>query len=247
VYTIRKDGSGCGDTRAQVTDLRSLRLTALAKVPVGIANLGMRVLSRFIAAATDVSHFPVPSVPEIAFLGRSNVGKSSVINSLVGTKLARTSSTPGRTRSINFYEIRWPGKPRPELIFADLPGYGYAKISREVSQEWPKFIEPYLNERTTLALCVALVDVNVPPQDSDRKLLDFLSATGRSVLVVATKSDRLSNNQLHNVLRDLGGQYPSARLLPYSAKTGAGRDELWRQIRQVAQQIPAAAPSTPQH
>jgi len=203
----------------------------------------MRVLSRFIASATDVSHFPVPSVPEVAFLGRSNVGKSSVINSLVGTKLARTSSTPGRTRSINFYEIRWPGKPRPELIFADLPGYGYAKISREISQEWPKFIEPYLNERTTLALCVALVDVNVPPQESDRQLLDFLSTTGRSVLVVATKSDRLSNNQLNNVLRRLDEQYPSARLLPFSAKSGAGRDELWKQIRQVAQERPAEAPS----
>jgi len=207
----------------------------------------MRVLSRFIAAATDVSHFPVPSVPEIAFLGRSNVGKSSVINSLVAAKLARTSSTPGRTRSINFYEIRWPGKPRPELIFADLPGYGYAKISRDVSQEWPKFIEPYLNERATLALCVALVDVNVPPQHSDRQLLDFLSATGRSVLVVATKSDRLSNNQLNNVLRSLGQQYPSALLLPYSAKTGVGRDELWKQIRHVAQHNLAEAPSTPQY
>ena len=207
----------------------------------------MRVLSRFIASATDVSHFPVPSAPEVAFLGRSNVGKSSVINSLVGTKLARTSSTPGRTRSINFYEIRWPGRPRPELIFADLPGYGYAKISREVSQEWPKFIEPYLNERSTLALCVALVDVNVPAQESDRQLLDFLSETGRSVLVVATKSDRLSNNQLNNVLRSLGEQYPSARLLPFSAKTGAGRDELWKQIRQVAQATSAEAPSVPKN
>ena len=112
----------------------------------------MRVLSRFLAAATDAAQFPAPSLPEIAFLGRSNVGKSSVINSLVGTKLARTSSTPGRTRSINFFEIRWPGKPRPELIFADLPGYGYAKISREISQEWPKFIEPYLNDRPTLGI-----------------------------------------------------------------------------------------------
>jgi GTP-binding protein len=194
----------------------------------------MRVLSRFLAAATDVSHFPAPTIPEVAFLGRSNVGKSSVINSLVGTKLARTSSTPGRTRSINFFEIRWPGKPRPELIFADLPGYGYAKISREISQEWPKFIEPYLNERPTLALCVALVDVNVPPQQSDRQLLDFLSASGRQVLLVATKSDRLSNNQLNNVLRTLGQEYPAARLLPYSSKSGAGRDELWKHIRQVA-------------
>ena len=194
----------------------------------------MRVLSRFLAAATDVSHFPVPSVPEVAFLGRSNVGKSSVINSLVGTKLARTSSTPGRTRSINFFEIRWPGKPRPELIFADLPGYGYARISREISQEWPKFIEPYLNHRSTLVLCVALVDVNVPPQQNDRHLLEFLSASGREFLLVGTKADRLSNNQLSNVLRTLSAEYPSARLLPYSSKTGNGRDELWKEIRQVA-------------
>src|SRR5689334_451982 len=188
----------------------------------------MRVLSRFLASATNVSHFPAPTLPEIAFLGRSNVGKSSVINSLVGTKLARTSSTPGRTRSINFFEIRWPGKPRAEVIFADLPGYGYAKISREISQEWPKFIKPYLNERPSLALCVALIDVNVPPQQSDRQLLDFLSASNRNVLVVATKSDRLSNNQLTNVIRTLGQEYPSASLLPYSSKSGVGREELWR-------------------
>ena len=197
----------------------------------------MRVLSRFLAAATDAAQFPAPTLPEIAFLGRSNVGKSSVINSLVGTKLARTSSTPGRTRSINFFEIRWPGKPRPELIFADLPGYGYAKISREISQEWPKFIEPYLNDRPTLGLCVVLVDANVPPQQSDRQLLDFLSSSSREFLIVATKSDRLSNNQLHNTLRTLTEEYPSASLLPFSAKTGAGRDELWKQIRQVALQV----------
>src|SRR5213593_1938417 len=124
----------------------------------------MRVISRFLMSASDPSHFPAPSLPEVAFLGRSNVGKSSVINSLLGSKIARTSSTPGRTRAINFFEIRWPGKPHTELIFADLPGYGYAKISREISQEWPKFIEPYLNERPTLSLCIALIDANVPPQ-----------------------------------------------------------------------------------
>lgn len=197
----------------------------------------MRILSRFLASATDAAQFPALTVPEVAFLGRSNVGKSSVINSLVGTKLARTSSTPGRTRAINFFEIRWPGKPRPELIFADLPGYGYAKVSREMSQEWPKFIEPYLTHRSTLALCVALIDVNVPAQESDRQLLDFLSASGREFLLVGTKADRLSNNQLSNALRTLGEQYPSASMLPYSAKTGAGRDELWKQIRQV---IPSA-------
>ncbi len=204
----------------------------------------MRVLSRFLAAATDAAQFPAPSLPEIAFLGRSNVGKSSVINSLVGDKVARTSSTPGRTRSINFFEIRWPGKPRPELIFADLPGYGYAKISREISQEWPKFIEPYLNDRPTLGLCIVLVDANVPPQQSDRQLLDFLTASDREFLLVATKSDRLSNNQLSTALRTLTQEYPSAHLLPFSAKTGAGREELWKKIRQAAEQMTTAeAPS----
>jgi GTP-binding protein len=195
----------------------------------------MRVLARFLSAATNVAQFPAPALPEIAFLGRSNVGKSSVINSLVGSKLARTSSTPGRTRSINFFEIRWPGKPQPELIFADLPGYGYARISREISQEWPKVIEPYLQVRPTLALCVALVDANIPAQQSDRQLLSFLSSLERDFLVVATKSDRLSNNQLQNALRRLGEEYPAAHLVPYSAKTGAGRDELWKRIRQAAQ------------
>ena len=193
------------------------------------------------AAATDAAHFPAPSLPEVAFLGRSNVGKSSVINTLVETKLARTSSTPGRTRSINFFEVRWPGKPRPEVIFADLPGYGYAKLSREVSQEWPKFIEPYLNDRPTLALCLALVDVNVPPQDSDRQLLDFLNASGRDFLVIATKSDRLSNNQLGKALQGLAKAYPTATVVPFSAKTRVGRDEVWKKIRQSVEEFPLAA------
>ena len=194
----------------------------------------MRVMARFLAAATDAAHFPAPSLPEVAFLGRSNVGKSSVINTLVDAKLARTSSTPGRTRSINFFEVRWPGKPNPEVIFADLPGYGYAKLSREISAEWPKFIEPYLNDRPTLALCLALIDVNVPPQDSDRHLLDFLNASGRDFLLIGTKSDRLSNNQLHNALKTLSDAYPTATVIPFSAKTRTGRDEVWNKIRQSA-------------
>jgi GTP-binding protein len=196
-------------------------------------------MARFMASATGADHFPAPSLPEVAFLGRSNVGKSSVINTLIGDKIARTSSTPGRTRSINFFEVRWPGKPRPEVIFADLPGYGYAKLSREISQEWPKFIEPYLNDRPTLALCVALVDVNVPPQDSDRQLLDFLNASGRDFLLIATKSDRLSNNQLRNALKTLTEAYPAAPVIPFSAKTGVGRDEVWTKIRQSATEFPA--------
>ena len=198
-------------------------------------------MARFLAAATDAARFPAPSLPEVAFLGRSNVGKSSVINTLIGDKIARTSSTPGRTRSINFFEVRWPGKPRPEVIFADLPGYGYAKLSREISEEWPRFIEPYLNQRPTLALCLALVDVNVPPQDSDRQLLDFLSASGRDFLLLATKSDRLSNNQLHNALKGLSEAYQSAPVIAFSAKTGAGRDEVWNRIRESATKFSAAA------
>jgi GTP-binding protein len=198
-------------------------------------------MARFMAAATDAAHFPAPSLPEVAFLGRSNVGKSSVINTLVEAKLARTSSTPGRTRSINFFEVRWPGKPQPEVIFADLPGYGYAKLSREISQEWPKFIEPYLNERPTLALCLALVDVNVPPQDSDRHLLDFLNSSGRDFLVIATKSDRLSNNQLRNAMKGLVEAYPTATVIPFSAKTRVGRDEVWNKIRQASAEFHATA------
>jgi len=163
----------------------------------------MRVLARFMMSASDANQFPAPALPEVAFLGRSNVGKSSVINSLLGAKIAKTSSTPGRTRAINFFEIRWPGKPEPELIFTDLPGYGYARISREISQQWPSFIDPYLKQRPCLALCVALIDVNVPPQSADRQLLDFLSGIKRPTLIVATKSDRLSDNRLHNVLQTL--------------------------------------------
>ena len=191
----------------------------------------MRVLSKFLTSSSDPARFPAAALPEVAFLGRSNVGKSSVINSLLGTKIAKTSRTPGRTRAINFFEVRWPGKPKPEVIFTDLPGYGYAKISREISAQWPEFIEPYLRDRTCLALCLALVDINVPPQASDRQLLEFLQANGRPTLVIATKSDRLSGNQLHNALKTLSEEFPQAEILPFSAHTGAGRDHLWRQIR----------------
>jgi GTP-binding protein len=194
----------------------------------------MRVLSRFMAAATDVNRFPPPSLPEVAFLGRSNVGKSSVINSLLGSKVARTSSTPGRTQSINFFEIRWAGKPQPELIFADLPGYGYSRVPRAISSQWAGFIEPYLQERPTLVLCVALVDLNVPAQPADKDLLQFLQAQNRPFLIVGTKSDKLSGNQARNALNTLAGEFSRAQILPFSAKTGAGREELWREIRAAA-------------
>jgi GTP-binding protein len=197
----------------------------------------MRILSRFVLGATDKRHFPASSLAEIAFLGRSNVGKSSVINSLVGSKLARTSSTPGRTRSINFFEIRRAGQPKPELMFVDLPGYGYAKISREVSNEWASFVDPYLKERTNLALCLALVDSNIPPQPSDRQLIEFLDSTNRSYVIVATKSDRLSGNELQKSLQALRNEHGTAGapIIPFSAKTGAGKDDLWQLIREACE------------
>jgi len=191
----------------------------------------MRVLARFLLSATDVSHFPAPGLPEIAFLGRSNVGKSSVINSLVGSKLARTSSTPGRTRSINFFEVRRAGHPKPEFLFTDLPGYGYAKISREISREWEHFIDPYLEQRASLALCLALIDANIPAQESDRRLLEFLHFRQRPHIIVATKSDRMSGNELSQAVRKLSQEYRDATIVAFSAKSGAGKDELWKQIR----------------
>ena len=182
-------------------------------------------------SVNDARQFPAPLLPEVAFLGRSNVGKSSVINSLLGKKIAKTSSTPGRTRTINFFEIRWPGKPNPELMFTDLPGYGYARVPQEILQSWPAFIEPYLTQRPNLALCLPLIDVNVPPQQSDRTLVEFLRSTGRAFVIIGTKSDRLSNNQLRNALNTFQQEFPDTRLVPFSARTGAGRDQLWQEIR----------------
>lgn len=181
-------------------------------------------------SAFDATHFPKAGPPEVAFLGRSNVGKSSLINSLLGEKLAKTSSTPGRTRSINFFAVRRAGRSGAELLFADLPGYGYAKISKEISAEWPKFIEPYLQERPTLALSIVLVDTNIPPQDKDQQLIEWLQHHDRKFVVVGTKSDRVSNNVLNNSLRTLKSSFGIETLLPYSTKTGAGRNELWREI-----------------
>ena len=192
-------------------------------------------------SATGMEQFPVSVVPEVAFLGRSNVGKSSVINSLLGTKIAKTSSTPGRTRSINFFEVRWPGKPQPEVVFSDLPGYGYARVPREIAGQWSGFIEPYLKERRCLALCLALVDLNVPPQESDQELLEFLNSISRPFLMVGTKADKLSGNALRKSMDGFTRSLPGLRIVPYSARTGSGRDELWREIRAATQNFPAQA------
>jgi GTP-binding protein len=168
-------------------------------------------------------------VPEIAFLGRSNVGKSSLLNALVGDKAAKVSQTPGRTRAINFFALG-DQRQRPQLIFADLPGYGFAKISKSISAGWPDFIEPYLILRTTLKLCVCLVDSNVPPQQSDRQLIDWLRHAGRDFAVVATKIDRLSGNERTRNLLALKKGLELEDVLPVSAKTGYGVKDLWTRI-----------------
>lgn len=189
----------------------------------------MPVTAQFLLSAVSAAQFPRPSVPEIAFLGRSNVGKSSLLNALVGEKAARVSSTPGRTRAINFFLLVDPNQ-NPKKIFADLPGYGYARISRSISAGWPAFIEPYLAGRATLALCVCLVDANVPPRANDRRLLDWLRAVGRRFLVVATKADKLSGNQRTRSLAALKRELALEEIMPVSAKTGDGIPELWLKI-----------------
>jgi GTP-binding protein len=189
----------------------------------------MRYSTRFLLSAMSATQFPAPTLPEIAFLGRSNVGKSSLLNALVGEKAAKVSSTPGRTRAINFFALH-DQRGRETLRFADLPGYGYAKISKSVSAEWPKFIEPYLAGRATLKLCVCLVDANVPPQPRDAQLLDWLRSVDREFVVVATKIDRLSGNQRARNLAALREGLAIEDILPVSAKSGAGIKELWARI-----------------
>ncbi len=189
----------------------------------------MRWSAKFLRPAVSAAEFPKPSMPEIAFLGRSNVGKSSLLNALVGAKAARVSSTPGRTRAINFFLVS-DERASEKAIFADLPGYGYAKISKSISAEWPKFIEPYLLERETLALCVCLVDANVPPRPNDRQLIEWLRDAGREFLVVATKVDRLSGNERTRSIAALKKGLDTEEILAVSAKTGLGIAELWRRI-----------------
>ena len=191
----------------------------------------MRYTTQFLLSAMAPAQFPATSLPEIAFLGRSNVGKSSLLNALVGEKAAKVSSTPGRTRAINFF-LLCDEKERPRMRFADLPGYGYAKISKSISAEWPKFIEPYLAERETLHLCICLVDSNVPPQPRDAQLVEWLRHVGRAFLVVATKIDRLSGNQRTRNLAAIKKGLELDEVLPVSAKTGAGIKELWARIEQ---------------
>ncbi len=199
--------------------------------------------TEFLLSAMSAEHFPSSSrtsdAPEIAFLGRSNVGKSSLINKLLGSNEAKVSSTPGRTRAINFFALHegteQKFKAQPTLIFADLPGYGYAKISKSISAEWPKFIEPYLAEREQLALCICLVDSNIPPQESDTMLIEALRAMQRPHLVVATKTDKLSGNTLAKSLAVLRKAHGEETILPVSTKTENGVKALWAEMLGVVE------------
>jgi GTP-binding protein len=196
----------------------------------------MRAYSKFVISAHSPAQFPAPSIPEIAFLGRSNVGKSSLLNALLGSKQAKVSATPGRTRAINFFSITdTPQRQQPQMYFADLPGYGYAKISKSISAEWPKFIEPYLAERSTLALCLCLVDSNIPPQQSDMQLIEFLKHSGRNFIVVATKADKLSGNGRSRAQAALKKGLQTENVILCSAKTAAGLKDLWVAIQSIAQ------------
>ena len=199
----------------------------------GPRNWTMRYSTQFLLSALAAAQFPAPSVPEIAFLGRSNVGKSSLLNALVGDKAAKVSQTPGRTRAINFFALLDVRQHR-RMVFADLPGYGYAKISKSISAGWPAFIEPYLAEREALRLCICLVDSNVPPQKSDRQLIDWMRHAERDFLVVATKIDRLSGNERTRNLAAIREEHELEEVLPVSAKTGHGIKELWARIESAS-------------
>ena len=196
----------------------------------------MKVQTRFVTSAAAPAQFPAPSAPEIAFLGRSNVGKSSLINALVGDKIAKTSNTPGRTQTINFFELRRPGRPRPEFFFVDLPGYVYARVPKALTSQWSGFIDPYLASRPSLALCLSLVDISIPPQRSDIQLHEWLRHHDRPYLVVATKADRISNNLLRKSVATLSQALgvSAETIIPFSVKGKTGHVQLWRAIQVAA-------------
>ena len=186
----------------------------------------MKILSaEFIKSAFDRLHWTTDGLPEIAFLGRSNVGKSSLINSLLQRKgLARTSNTPGRTQSINFFLIN------ESFYFVDLPGYGYAKVSKTMRQDWGKMAEDYLASRSELRLFIQLVDARHKPTPLDRSLQEWLFFHQKPSLIVATKADKLSNNQLAKNIREIEETFPATQIIAYSSETGKGRDAVWSEI-----------------
>jgi GTP-binding protein len=186
----------------------------------------MKIVSaEFVKSAYNRLHWPADKMPEIAFLGRSNVGKSSLLNSLLQRKgLARTSNTPGRTQSINYFLVN------ESFYFVDLPGYGFAKVSKATRSDWGKMAEDYLSGRENLLLSIQLIDSRHKPSALDLQLHDWLRFNEKDHLIVATKADKLSNNEMTKQLRLFEKELPGSRILPYSSQTGKGRDALWANI-----------------
>ena len=187
----------------------------------------MKVTSaEFLKSAFKESDWPRDSRREVAFLGRSNVGKSSVINSLLGVRnLARTSSTPGRTQSLNFFTIN------DAYRFVDLPGFGYARVPKDIKSTWGEMVTSFLAKRLQLVLSIHLVDSRHEPTKQDLQLHEWLEVSNKPRLVVATKSDKLSNNELKTNLGHIARVLDDDSVMAYSAKSGRGREELWRAIK----------------
>jgi len=184
--------------------------------------------SEFVTSAGRPEAFPADRLPEIAFLGRSNVGKSSLLNTLTGQKkLAFTSNTPGRTQTINFYRIDGA------FYFVDLPGYGYARVPPRLALEWKKLIEYYLEKRETLKLSCLILDVRRGWMEKDLELKRWLEYHGRPYLVIATKIDKLSQSEAEHGLRTIRKE--GAKPLPFSAQTGRGAREIWQAITNTLQ------------
>jgi GTP-binding protein len=181
----------------------------------------------FVASADDVLDLPPPVFEEVAFAGKSNVGKSSLINALVGRRgLAHTSSTPGRTQRLNLLRVELR---TGTLDLADLPGYGYAKVSKAQRRAWGPMIERFLLQRAGLRSVVVIIDVRRGLQDEDRQLLEFLELHGLEALLVATKIDKLTRSQRLPALKALGKQ-AGCPVLPFSAVTKTGVPELWQAL-----------------
>lgn len=185
--------------------------------------------AKFELSAVKPSQYPVSDLPEVTFVGRSNVGKSSLINSLLNRKnLAKVAATPGKTQVINFYNID------NKLYFVDLPGYGYAKVSKGVQASWAKFIETYLVKREQLKLIVMLVDIRHSPTSHDKLMHDWILSMELPYLVVATKKDKVPRSKIKPRLADIAKELnldASNKLIPYSSETRQGRDELWDEIK----------------
>lgn len=186
--------------------------------------------AEFIKSATRPPHYPSAELPEIAFAGRSNVGKSSLINRLVNRKqLVKTSSTPGRTQLLNFFRVN------QAISFVDLPGYGYAKVPVSVKKKWGPMIETYLSSRSSLKGVVLIMDIRRIPGPEEHSLIDWLTLYGRGAILVLTKTDKLSKIKQIRQHREIAAAIdkdPEALLL-FSAKSGAGRDVLWAAIEKL--------------